>query len=248
MTRLDHPNIVVAHDAGQIGDSCCLAMEFVDGINLAVLLNQTGPLPIPLACDLVRQTALALQHAHDRNLVHRDVKPSNLMVVRAADRPPLIKVLDFGLARFIAGAEAQSRLTKIGGRVGTVDFIAPEQVVDARLADPRSDVFSLGATLFSILTGEPLYPGKDSTERLEARLQSEPRRFGFRSRQLACRSGRRGGDAPGPRPRPALSQCCRRRPGAGAVLPDRGLAALDARRCRASAAAGRAEVIPARPS
>jgi serine/threonine protein kinase len=168
--QLSHPNIVAAHDAGQVGGVCYLAMEHVRGIDLARLVREHGPLPLPMACDLARQAALALQHAHDQELIHRDVKPSNVMVVRSPDHPPLAKVLDFGLARMLMEAEGAGRLTQVGGVVGTVDYIAPEQAADARRADARSDVFSLGATLFYLLTGKPPFAGKDILERITARV------------------------------------------------------------------------------
>jgi serine/threonine protein kinase/HEAT repeat protein len=169
--QLRHPNIVAAYEAGQAGQAYYMVMEYIDGIDLSRLVKQNGPFPLPLACDLIRQAALALQYAHDQDLIHRDVKPSNLMVVRAADRPPLVKVLDFGLARFLTEADGQGRLTHVGGMVGTVDYISPEQATNARVADARSDVFSLGATLFYILTGMPPYSGKDIVEKITARVR-----------------------------------------------------------------------------
>jgi serine/threonine-protein kinase len=174
--QLDHPGIARAQDAGEAGGAFYLAMEYVEGINLLRLVKEQGPLPPPLACDLIRQAALALEHAHTHDLVHRDVKPSNLMVVRSPNHPPVVKILDFGLARFLADSDEQDRLTRLGSVVGTVDFISPEQALDARKADARSDVFSLGATLYYILTGKAPYPGKDLAEKIAARVTGEPPR------------------------------------------------------------------------
>jgi serine/threonine protein kinase len=182
-TQLHHPNIVIAYDAGQVGHAYYLAMEYIDGIDLSRLVKQNGPMPFPMACDLISQAALALQYAHDKDLVHRDLKPSNLMVVRHPNHPPAIKVLDFGLARLLTEVDGEGRLTQVGGVVGTVDYISPEQATNARQADARSDIFSLGATLFYILTGMPPYAGKDVVERVSARVLGDARRL------CTCRPG-----------------------------------------------------------
>ncbi len=143
--KLDHPNIVRAHDADQAGTLYFLVMEYVEGTDLAHYLKQHGPLPVAEACDLILQAARGLQHAHEQGLVHRDVKPSNLLRTPAGQ----IKVLDFGLARLVrvedgpAGTEATGQ----GVVLGTPDYIAPEQTYDSRRADARSDVYSLGCTL-----------------------------------------------------------------------------------------------------
>src|SRR5437868_11609133 len=118
-----------------------------------------GPLPILQACDYARQVCLGLQHAHDRGLVHRDIKPSNLLLVRESG---VIKILDMGLARLrqpSAPDTASSELTQEGVMVGTPDFVAPEQIDDPRNADVRSDLYSLGCTLYYLLTGRPPFPG-----------------------------------------------------------------------------------------
>src|SRR5262245_12668829 len=112
--HLRHPNIVLAHDAGEAGGRHYLAMEYVDGVDLARLVKQSGPLAIPQACEYVRQAALGLQHAHERGLVHRDIKPGNLLVTRSASGAPLVKILDFGLARFESERDQQGRLTQVG--------------------------------------------------------------------------------------------------------------------------------------
>jgi serine/threonine protein kinase/HEAT repeat protein len=172
--RLSHPHIAQAYDAGEADGRHFLAMELVEGIDLASLVRQSGPLAVPLACELIRQAALGLAHAHDKGLVHRDVKPSNLMVTRPAPgAAPLVKVLDFGLARLGSGSGAQGQLTQLGKLVGTVDFIAPEQAEDARRADARADLYSLGCTLFFLLTGRPPFPGRDLVEKLSARVLGE---------------------------------------------------------------------------
>jgi serine/threonine protein kinase len=154
-----------------VGSTYFLVMELIDGIYLARLVQQSGPLLIPKACEYIRQAAVGLQHAHEKGLVHRDIKPGNLMVARIhPDEPPVIKILDFGLARFESESDHAGRLTQLCKIVGTVDYIAPEQAQDARTADIRADIYSLGCSLFYFLTGEPPFSGKDAVERISARV------------------------------------------------------------------------------
>jgi eukaryotic-like serine/threonine-protein kinase len=149
---LDHPNVVHVYDFRDDGGLLAIIMEYVQGPNLQQLINRRGGLPVPTACEYARQTALGLQHAHDKGLVHRDVKPANLLL----DASGLIKVLDLGLARF--EAEGQASLTQQFNNkmvMGTADFLPPEQAMSLHDVDQRADVYSLGATLFALLTGQP---------------------------------------------------------------------------------------------
>jgi serine/threonine protein kinase/formylglycine-generating enzyme required for sulfatase activity len=174
VAKLSHPNIVTAFEFNQVGKTHFLVMEHVDGIDLARLVRQSGPLPIPNACDYVRQAAVGLQHAHAKGLVHRDIKPGNLMVARPhPDEPPFVKVLDFGLARFESESDHANRLTQPGGLLGTVDYMAPEQAQDARTADIRADIYSLGCSLFYLLTAKPPFTGEGAVERLAARALAD---------------------------------------------------------------------------
>jgi WD40 repeat protein/tRNA A-37 threonylcarbamoyl transferase component Bud32 len=150
--RLSHPNIVTTYDAEDAGTTLFLAMEFVEGISLGRRVKERGPLSVAEACDCIRQAALGLQHAHERGMVHRDVKPDNL--IRCLDGT--VKVLDFGLAAL--AAERNDGLTDTNVVMGTPDFMAPEQAEDARSADIRADVYSLGCTLYFLLTGSVPYP------------------------------------------------------------------------------------------
>ncbi len=148
--RLDHPGIVRAFDAGERDGQWFLAMEYVDGADLGCLYRKVGPLPTPDACEIIRQAALAMDYAHRRGLVHRDVKPGNLMLARG-DGTPTVKVLDFGLA-VIAESEAGD-LTQSAEFLGTVEYIAPELLRSHKEVDARSDIYGLGATLYRLLTG-----------------------------------------------------------------------------------------------
>jgi serine/threonine protein kinase len=174
---LNHPNLVVAYDADKIDGTYCLVMEYVTGRSLKMLLTQFGRLPPRWACDCMRQAALALQHIHERKLVHRDIKPSNLMVTTIPpDERPVVKVLDIGLARFVSETEEDEGLTRAGQIVGTGNYMAPEQVTDARTADIRADIFGLGVTFFELLTGVCPLAGQTLVQTYMNRLRGEPPR------------------------------------------------------------------------
>ena len=166
--QLTHPHVVIAHDAGQVGDTHFFAMEYVEGIDLAKLVKEKGPLPVAQACEYVRQAALGLQHAHERRLVHRDIKPANLLLAAAHGSQPggVVKVLDLGLARLSGSADEthSGGLTQAGSVVGTPHFLAPEQARNSHGVDIRADLYSLGCTLFYLLTGQPPFTGQELTE------------------------------------------------------------------------------------
>jgi WD40 repeat protein/tRNA A-37 threonylcarbamoyl transferase component Bud32 len=176
--RLSHPNIVTIYDADEYNGTHFFAMECVEGTDLARLVKERGPLPVAQACEYIRQGALGLQHAHEQGLVHRDIKPGNLFLAFRADGSPLIKVLDMGLARLSSALEAGSdtdMLTAEGAVMGTPDYIAPEQAINSRTVDIRADIYSLGCTLYFLLTGRPPFPGGSLAEKLLKHQQSQPR-------------------------------------------------------------------------
>jgi serine/threonine protein kinase len=178
--QLNHPNIVRALDADAIGPCHLLVMEYVEGPDLSQLVKRSGPLPVATACDYIRQAALGLQHAHEKGIIHRDIKPSNLIVTQAAGSQSagLVKILDMGLARLEDrnGEETSSAtMTQTGSVVGTPDFIAPEQARSSRQTDGRSDIYSLGCTLYYLLTGQVPFPTGTLTEKLLHHVMDEPR-------------------------------------------------------------------------
>jgi serine/threonine protein kinase len=197
--RLGHPNIVQSLDADQAGDLHFLVMEYIDGIDLARVVKQRGPLPVETACDFIRQAALGLQHAHERNLVHRDIKPSNLLVSgrvvsgkEGTAPPPLatpltthhspltthqVKIADLGLARLrhTPGEDSPSHgLTRDGSVIGTLDYVAPEQATDSHGVDVRADLYSLGCTFYFLLTAKVPFPGGEVLEKLYRHKFEEP--------------------------------------------------------------------------
>ncbi len=165
--KLTHPNIVKALDAELDGARRFLVMEYVDGADLLALVRRCGKLPIRWAIDFTRQAALGLDYAHHQGIVHRDIKPSNLL----RDRSGTIKVLDLGLAR-MAVADGAAELTTTGAAIGTVDYMAPEQAEDSRHADARADIYSLGITLWFLLTGRLAYEGNSAMAKLLAHSES----------------------------------------------------------------------------
>jgi serine/threonine-protein kinase len=172
IAALQHPNIVGAYDAGCVGNCHFLVMEFVEGEDLGEILERQPVLPVSIAADYVRQAALGLQYVHEKGTVHRDIKPSNLFVSVKAGQPPVVKILDLGLARFGSTAGEKGELTHTGQIMGTPDYISPEQALDSKSADIRADIFSLGCTLYRALTGQLPFAGNNVMEKLLARSQT----------------------------------------------------------------------------
>lgn len=196
--KLSHPNIVAAYDAEQAGDIHFLVMEFVEGTDLATVVKERGPMSVVEACRCIQQAANGLQHAHEKGMVHRDIKPHNLMLAAGGQ----VRILDFGLAGFaestVGASDEQNvttnlesssstvsptqppapataaHLTTIGSVMGTPDYMAPEQAVDAHSADIRADIYSLGCTLHFLLTGRPPFEREGIAAKLKAHASVSP--------------------------------------------------------------------------
>ncbi len=164
--RLDHENVVKAYHAFWAGELLVFEMEYVEGEDLAKLVKRQGPLPVAHACHYVCQAAMGLQAAHLLGMVHRDIKPHNLILTRRGKRP-VVKILDFGLAKAVRSEETATDLTGLG-MLGTPAFMAPEQAVDAARADIRADIYGLGCTLYYLLTGNPPFSGNSHFAVLKA--------------------------------------------------------------------------------
>jgi serine/threonine protein kinase len=156
--RLNHPNLVRATDADEIDGCHFLIMDFEEGLDLSRVVRNTGPLPVPDACEVARRVALGLDYIHAQGLVHRDVKPSNLMLTDGGE----VKVLDLGLALLREAALAGERSAG-GQRLGTADYMAPEQADDAHGVDIRADLYSLGCALYQLLTGRAPFAGEEDS-------------------------------------------------------------------------------------
>ncbi|GIW99438.1 MAG: hypothetical protein KatS3mg111_2771 [Pirellulaceae bacterium] len=160
--KLDHPNIARVYYVGEADHWNYIVFEFIDGVNLRDLVAMHGPLSIDDAVYYTRQVAEALEHAHERGVVHRDIKPSNILITAGG----IAKVVDMGLARHTAVDRSTADETASGVTLGTFDYISPEQARNPRDADVRSDLYSLGCTLFYMLTGNPPFPEGTALQKL----------------------------------------------------------------------------------
>jgi hypothetical protein len=176
VARLRHPNIVAAYSAFRIAGGLVFAMEYVEGLDLARIVKTKGALPVVHAAYFARQAALGLQHAHDRTLIHRDIKPHNLMLTHEG-RDRVVKVLDFGLAKATREERVDHGLTHEGQALGTPDYIAPEQIVGAADVDIRADIYSLGATLYYLLAGRPPFREKSLYDTYQAHISRDAERL-----------------------------------------------------------------------
>jgi serine/threonine-protein kinase len=170
VAKLDDPNIVRAYDIDNEGDTHYIVMEYVDGQDLHQIVMGHGPLDFDTAADYIAQVANGLQHAHEMGLVHRDIKPANCLV----DRHNTVKLLDLGLAKLTEDDQASLTMANEENVLGTADYLAPEQALNSHEADNRSDIYSLGCTLYFLLTGGPPFPEGSISERLLKHQTARP--------------------------------------------------------------------------
>jgi serine/threonine protein kinase len=169
--RLKHPNLVAAQDADEDRGVHFLVMDYVEGRDLDRIVRERGPMPVVQAIDCLIQAARGLEAAHAQGIIHRDIKPGNLMLENSGT----VRVLDLGLARIVDAANpfsktAAGRLTQSGMYMGTIDYMAPEQAEDSHRVDHRVDIYSLGCTIFYLLTGREPFPGETVLKRLIAHM------------------------------------------------------------------------------
>jgi len=169
--RLDHKNIVRAYDIDNEGTIHYLVMEFIEGRDLQQLVKAKGPLDYDLAADYIAQAADGLEHAHNSGLIHRDIKPANLLV----DGKGVVKILDMGLARFDDEERSSLTVAHEENVLGTADYLSPEQALDSHNVDRRADIYSLGCTLYFLLTGHPPFPEGTLPQRLMMHQTKAPR-------------------------------------------------------------------------
>jgi eukaryotic-like serine/threonine-protein kinase len=170
VAALDHPNIVRIFDVSRYNDTPYLVMEYVDGETLQQTLDRDGCVPPEMAAEYVAQAAAGLQHAHEKGFVHRDIKPGNLI----RDRFGVVKLLDMGLARSGCDTDKLTEKLDSGAVVGTADFISPEQAINCPSVDSRADIYSLGATLFTLVAGKPPFDGNVTQKLIQHQLKDAP--------------------------------------------------------------------------
>jgi serine/threonine-protein kinase len=170
VAALDHRNIVRAYDVDNVGDIHYLVMEYVEGRDLQAMVKEEGVLDYARAADYIRQAAEGLEHAHQAGLIHRDVKPANLLV----DQNNVVKLLDLGLARFTDEDRASLTVKYDENVLGTADYLAPEQAIDSHGVDARADIYSLGCSFYFLLTGHPPFPDGTLPQRLMMHQKTPP--------------------------------------------------------------------------
>ena len=172
-SKLDSQHIVRTMDAGRVGTVDFMVMEYVNGDQVDRVANRLGRVPTELACEIVRQAALGLQHAHEHQMVHRDIKPANIMVHWEDSGQGIVKLMDMGLVLLMSDDIDEKTVTRAGQVMGTPDYMSPEQGWDTTQVDIRSDIYSLGCTLFRLLTGTIPFTGSNPLQVLSQRLQRD---------------------------------------------------------------------------
>src|SRR2546421_3771857 len=169
---IEHPNVLPVYEAGEREGVLFLITRYVEGTDLRALLRRDGPLPVRRAAELLVPVALALQAAHARGLVHRDVKPANVLLAAPGDEDEHVYLTDFGIARGEGTASGEMTVTRTGAFVGTLDYMAPERMTGER-GDARSDVYAFGCMLFQALAGRVPFPREQEVARIHAHI-NEP--------------------------------------------------------------------------
>ena len=169
VARATHPNIVQVYAIGEAEGLHYMALEYIEGMNLRDYLIKKGPPPLPLALSIMRQGAAALQRAAELGIIHRDVKPENILLTRKG----AVKIADFGLSRCLAGDRPPPSLTQSGITMGTPLYMSPEQV-EGRPLDPRTDIYSFGVTCYHMLAGHPPFRGETAFEVALQHVQATP--------------------------------------------------------------------------
>ena len=165
--QLQHENLVRIYDEGESNGKCYLVMEYIDGKTIGAMIGEGGPMPWPMAARLTRQVALGLEHAQQKGLIHRDVNPYNILVTRDG----VAKLTDLGLAIDLAET---NNVTRDGATVGTFDYVSPEQARHSHSVDTRSDIYSLGCTIYHMIAGRVPFPCVGLAEKLYAHQMSDP--------------------------------------------------------------------------
>jgi len=171
IASLNHRNIVLAHDVDNEGDTHFIVMEYVDGVDLQILVRRDGPLDFSTAADVIAQAARGLEHAHERGVIHRDVKPANLLV----DSHGVVRLLDMGLALVASDDEESLTVANNENVLGTADYLAPEQALNSHTVDHRVDIYGLGCTLYFLLTGRPPFSEGTLAQRIAKHQTEMPR-------------------------------------------------------------------------
>lgn len=170
---LDSPHIVRSLDAGRVGNIDFMVMEYVNGDQLDNILAGISGIPVAQACEVIRQTALGLQHAYEQHMVHRDIKPSNLMLNWNDDGTASVRIMDMGLVRLLDDDKERTAVTRAGQVMGTPDYMSPEQGWNTTDVDIRSDIYSLGCTFFRMLTGRIPFQGDNPLQVLMVRCSKD---------------------------------------------------------------------------
>ena len=172
-SRLNDPHIVRSLDAGRVGNIDFMVMEYVNGEQLDNVIAGLPSIPVAQACEIIRQTALGLQHAFEKQMVHRDIKPSNLMLDWTDDGEARVRIMDMGLVRLLDDDEERTAVTRAGQVMGTPDYMSPEQGWNTAAVDIRSDIYSLGCTFFRLLTGRVPFQGDNPLQVLMVRCSKD---------------------------------------------------------------------------